>query len=135
MRDQLLVIEDDPQVAAAIRIRLDAAGYDIREARTGEQGLAALDEGVPSAVILDLRMPGIDGLEVCRRVRAEDRWRGLPVIVLSANVTDDVRKLALSAGANEVMAKPYEPKRLTACIERVLADSPKDDFATTRSPS
>jgi len=114
---RLLVIEDDPMIVACLRVRLRAGGYDCVAVGDGLGGLAEARTNPPSVVLLDIRLPGMDGFEVCRELRADPETADVPVIVLSANVTDDVRAASFEAGARHVVAKPYDARRLTALVD------------------
>jgi len=115
-KTKLLIIEDEKTIAIALRTRLSAAGYDVAVAPDGESGLDRLDDWCPDVILLDIRLPGIDGFEVCRRVKKNLDKASAEIIFLSANVTDDVREQAMNAGAFDVIAKPYEAKRLLEAI-------------------
>jgi two-component system response regulator MprA len=119
-----LVIEDDDAVRAAIRRSLVLDGYEVSEATDGAQGLAQLDSEVADVVILDVGLPVIDGVELCRRLRrAGDRT---PVLMLTARDAVEDRVAGLEAGADDYLVKPYDVRelraRLTAILRRHLPD-------------
>ena len=120
-----LVIEDDDAVRAAIRRSLLLSGYEVIEAEDGEQGLAKLAESVPDVLVLDIGLPRLDGIEVCRRLRgAGDRT---PVLMLTARDSVDDRVAGLEAGADDYLVKPYDVRelraRLTAIMRRHLPEA------------
>jgi len=117
-RSQLLVIDDDRKIAKAVSVRLQAAGYEVRVAHDGEAGLAAAIEQVPDAIVLDLRMPKLDGMSVLNELRAREHTRHVPVVVLSASAVD--KSSALDAGAHYFLSKPHDPKVLLASIDSAL---------------
>ena len=117
-----LVADDDPDILALVSLGLRKAGYDVIEAADGRQALDALQERAPDLAIVDVRMPEIDGLEVIRRIRADDRTSGMLVIALSAGVQESNVAEGLEAGADEYMAKPFSPSKLIDLVEAGLAE-------------
>ncbi len=112
---RVLVVDDDPTVAEVVSGYLDRAGYIVERAEDGPQALARADAHWPDLVVLDLMLPGMDGLEVCRRMRG----RGpVPVIMLTARGDEDDRILGLEVGADDYVTKPFSPREL------VLASTP-----------
>ncbi len=111
---RILIVDDDPIVAGMLGISLSAAGHEIMEANSGEEALAKLADlhgagSTPDLVILDIEMPGIDGYEACRRLRATDSTSKIPVIFLSGHDGLDDRLRAYDAGGDDFMAKPFMP--------------------------
>ncbi|MDR7275718.1 response regulator transcription factor [Catenuloplanes atrovinosus] len=119
----ILLIEDDPLVRRGLELALSRHGYDMRTAGTGRDGLRALDADVPDLVLLDLMLPDLDGLEVCRRIRAGG---DLPVIMLTARGDDLDVVGGLEAGADDYVVKPARPAVLDARIRAVLRRSAGD---------
>ena len=120
MLERVLIIDDERFIAQALMLRLRAAGYDVRWAGDGASGLAAVAEWRPGVIVLDIRMPDMDGFEVNRRLRARPEHEGIPVIFLSANVQEAARQAALAAGAHAFLTKPYESKDVLAAIRSAL---------------
>jgi DNA-binding response OmpR family regulator len=117
----LLLIDDDARLAAMVADYLGASGYAVRHASDGEQGLAVLAQDVPALVILDWMMPGMDGLEVCRRIRMlSGAAARVPVLMLSAKGDPMDRIIGLEIGADDYLPKPFEPRELLARIRAVL---------------
>ncbi|WP_460398280.1 response regulator [Actinophytocola sediminis] len=116
----VLLIEDDPLVRRGLQLALRGHGHDIRTADTGEDGLAAFRSARPDLVVLDLMLPGIDGFEVCRRIRAAG---DVPVIMLTARGEDADVVGGLAAGADDYVVKPAQPTVLDARIRAVLRRS------------
>jgi CheY-like chemotaxis protein len=112
---ELLVIEDDPSTVRLLREFLEPAGYSIVVASSGEAGLARAKQRRPSAVILDVLLPGVDGWEVLRRLKAEEGLRDVPVIIVT--VVDE-RGIGLALGAVDYLVKPVEREALLACLAR-----------------
>jgi two-component system KDP operon response regulator KdpE len=112
-----LVIDDDPQIRRALRAGLERNGYSVVLAASGEEGLDAAAEGAPDVVILDLAMPGLDGLEVCRQLR---EWSSIPIIVLSVREGEKDKIAALDLGADDYLTKPFSLDELLARLRAVL---------------
>ncbi|MFJ5305363.1 response regulator transcription factor [Streptomyces sp. NPDC088350] len=117
---RVLVVDDDPTVAEVVSGYLDRAGYVVERAGDGPEALARADAHWPDLVVLDLMLPGMDGLEVCRRMRG----RGpVPVIMLTARGDEDDRILGLEVGADDYVTKPFSPRELVLRVESVLRRS------------
>ena len=119
-RKKILIVDDDRQVSLALSIRLKAADYDVDVAGDGENALEKLTASVPDVVLLDMRMPGIDGLEVMRRMKQDPRLANIPVIFVSANAQETAKRAALNAGGKIFLEKPFESRALLEAIQRVL---------------
>ncbi len=117
-RGLVLVIEDEPAIAELIRLNLAAAGFAVRLERDGEAGLAAVGRFSPVAVILDVGLPGIDGIEVCRRLRTAQDWT--PVLFVTARDDEVDRIVGLELGADDYVTKPFSPRELVARVGTVL---------------
>ncbi|MFG3658434.1 response regulator transcription factor [Streptomyces sp. NPDC047706] len=114
---RVLVVDDDPTVAEVVSGYLDRAGYVVDRAGDGPDALARATAHWPDLVVLDLMLPGMDGLEVCRRMRV----RGpVPVIMLTARGDEDDRILGLEVGADDYVTKPFSPRELVLRVESVL---------------
>jgi len=109
----IVVVEDDPQICRFLRTSLSAQGFQIIEAGTGERGIVEIGTRKPELVILDLGLPGIDGVEVIRKVR---EWSAVPIIVLSARNQESNKIAALDAGADDYLTKPFGIGELLARI-------------------
>ncbi|KAB8148891.1 response regulator, partial [Raoultella ornithinolytica] len=105
MAKTILLVEDDEDIATLLRLNLQDEGYQIVHEADGGQALARLETQVWDAVILDLMLPGVDGLEICRRIRQMTRY--LPVIIISARTSEMHRVLGLEMGADDYLAKPF----------------------------
>jgi two-component system, OmpR family, KDP operon response regulator KdpE len=112
-----LVIDDDPQIRRALRAGLERNGYTVALAASGEEGLDVAAEQAPEVVILDLAMPGMDGLEVCRQLR---EWSSVPIIVLSVREGEKDKIAALDLGADDYLTKPFSLEELLARLRAVL---------------
>ena len=119
----VLFIEDDPMNRRVVKDMLDVAGATMAEASWAEEGLAMLDEDTFDVVLVDLRMPGMDGFETMRRIRARgDDKAALPIIVVTADTAVDLRERCLAAGADDVLFKPVAMDALFDSIGRILAE-------------
>ncbi|GAA1080810.1 response regulator transcription factor [Kitasatospora arboriphila] len=116
---RILVVDDDPTVAEVVTGYLRRAGYTVDRAADGHQALAAAAHG-PDLVVLDLMLPGIDGLEVCRRLRATEHGARLPVVMLTAKGDESDRILGLELGADDYVTKPFSPRELVLRVRSVL---------------
>ncbi|MFJ3306529.1 response regulator transcription factor [Streptomyces sp. NPDC086549] len=114
---RVLVVEDDPTVAEVVSGYLDRAGYVVDRAPDGPSALIRAGEHWPDLVVLDLMLPGMDGLEVCRRMRGHGP---VPVIMLTARGDEDDRILGLEVGADDYVTKPFSPRELVLRVESVL---------------
>lgn len=114
---KLLVIDDDPSLLRALRVGLQAGGHEVVTAANGEQGVTAAATNRPDVVVLDLGLPDIDGIEVCRRIR---QWSEVPIVMLSATEAEDRKVAALDGGANDYVTKPFGLAELEARIRVAL---------------
>jgi DNA-binding response OmpR family regulator len=115
--ERVLVVDDDPTVAEVITRYLEREGYEVEAVPDGAIALDRALEDLPSLLVLDLMLPGLDGLEVCRRLRSV---APVPVIMLTARGDEEDRVLGLELGADDYLAKPFSPRELTARVKAVL---------------
>jgi two-component system KDP operon response regulator KdpE len=115
--ERILVCDDDPQIVRALRVILRDAGYEAVPSETGEEALDRAAVRPPQAAILDLMLPGIDGVEVCQRLR---EWSDMPILVLSAVDEESEKIRALKLGADDYVTKPFAPGELLARLEALL---------------
>ena len=127
---RVLVVDDDPTVAEVVAGYLDRAGYTVDRAGDGPTALTRAAAHRPDLVVLDLMLPGMDGLEVCRRMRAEGP---VPVIMLTARGDEDDRILGLEVGADDYVTKPFSPRELVLRVESVLRRTRPDGGTRTLS--
>jgi DNA-binding response OmpR family regulator len=124
MVQRVLVVDDDPTVSDVVRRYLERAEYDVTLAADGQGALDAVRDSRPDLVVLDLMLPGIDGLEVCRRLRHDDP--NLPVVMLTALGDEADRVLGLSLGADDYVTEPFSPRELVLRVQSVLRRSVRD---------
>lgn len=117
-----LIIEDDPDIAESVRYNLESEGFSAIVAATGEQGLRlALDtQNPPMVIVLDLMLPGMNGMDLCRRLRRENQTRRIPIIMLTAKASEADRIAGLDLGADDYIAKPFSVRELLARVRAVL---------------
>jgi DNA-binding response OmpR family regulator len=120
MRPAILLVDDDPTLLSVLSRRLTREGMDVRTAPSGDSALAALDRAWPALLVVDLMMPGMDGFELCRRVK---RIADLPIIVLSSVDASEAKVRALQDYAEDYITKPFDPDELVARIGRVMRRS------------
>jgi two-component system, OmpR family, response regulator len=125
---RVLIIDDDTRLYELLARYLGANGVSTTHAPDGRRGLAALDAGVFDAVLLDVMMPGLDGLEVCRRIREKSR---VPVIMLTAKGDETDRVVGLELGADDYVGKPFSPRELLARLRAVLRRTQPEAIADT----
>ncbi|MCZ6593208.1 MAG: response regulator transcription factor [Alphaproteobacteria bacterium] len=126
MTQQILLIEDDAKLAGMVRDYLGESGFDVTIAGTGKEGLTLQKKRVFDALLLDLSLPDIDGLEVCRTVRAND---SVPILMLTAKGDPMDRVVGLELGADDYLPKPFEPRELLARLRSILRRGKGEDRA------
>lgn len=113
----VLVVEDDRTVAEVVTRYLEREGFSVESVGDGQEALARADAHLPDLVVLDIMLPGLDGLEVCRRLRSR---APIPVVMLTARGSEEDRVLGLDLGADDYVSKPFSPRELTARVKAVL---------------
>ena len=120
MTASVLVVEDEPQILELVAVNLEHAGHRVLRAANAAQADAAIREELPDVVVLDWMLPGESGLAFARRLRASERTRELPILMLTARAMEQDKLLGLEAGADDYLTKPFSPKELAARIKAVL---------------
>ncbi len=127
----ILIIEDDVDIATVTRHALEREGtFEVRVHHDGISGLAEARKGWPDLILLDLNLPGLDGMDVCRRLRAGESTRDMAVIMLTARVDEAARVAGLELGADDYIGKPFSTKELVARVRAVLRRSLGSEFAS-----
>jgi DNA-binding response OmpR family regulator len=135
MATRILIVEDDPDIAELVARYLDKAGYTTERANSGREALHAISERPPDLVVLDLMLPHVDGLEVCRMLRSHDATAAIPIIMLTARAEESERIVGLELGADDYLAKPFSPNELVARVRALLRRAhraPAGSAATAR---
>ncbi len=117
---KILFIEDENEIIGLMRTRLEASGYQMFSACDGEEGLRKVKVQRPNLILLDIIMPKIDGLAVCRQLKGDLRTRNIPIIIVSACGDKDLFENCQQAGADEVVIKPFEAEELLDKISKLL---------------
>ncbi len=129
--EKILVVDDEEDVLELVRYNLDRSGYQVETATSGEEALAKARRKLPDLVILDLMLPGMDGLEVCKKLKNDAKTEGLPVIVLTAKGEESDIVTGLELGADDYVTKPFSPKVLIARVRRILRRAASRDTEKT----
>lgn len=119
-RERILVVDDEPDILELVQYNLKKDNYDVVSVMSGEEALARVQSSPPDLVVLDLMLPGIDGLEVCKQLKQEPRTATIPLIMLSARGEEADVVAGLELGADDYLTKPFSPRVLLARIKAVL---------------
>ena len=123
MQTRILIVEDDPDIAELVARYLGKAGFDTARAATGRDALKSIASNPPQLLVLDLMLPQVDGLEICRMVRSDAATAALPIIMLTARAEESERIVGLELGADDYLAKPFSPGELVARVRAPPARS------------
>jgi two-component system, OmpR family, alkaline phosphatase synthesis response regulator PhoP len=118
--ETVLVVDDERDILELVKYNLDKEGYQVTTVATGEDALLATRSRMPDIIVLDLMLPGVDGLEVCRRLKADSKTSGIPIVMLTAKGDEADVVAGLELGAADYVTKPFSPRVLTARIRAVL---------------
>jgi DNA-binding response OmpR family regulator len=129
MGRSVLIVDDEPNIVRSLQFLMAKAGYDVRVARDGEQALDEIARAQPDLVLLDAMMPKRDGFDVCQTIRANPRWAGVRVIMLTAKGRDIEREKGMAMGADAYITKPFSTKDVVAQVEKLLgpAEGSRDE--------
>ncbi len=133
-RARILVVEDEEDILELIRYNLSREGYRVTAAASGEEALRAVIRDRPDLVVLDLMLPGIDGIEVCRRLKAEAATRYIPVVMVTAKGEEADVVTGLELGADDYLTKPFSPKVLVARIRAVIRRREQETVKDAKEP-
>lgn len=120
MAPKILVVEDEKNIVKVVTYHLQRQGYEVEAAGDGRQALEKIRRDPPDLILLDLMLPEVEGLEVCRQVRADSRTAAIPIIMLTAKTEEADRVVGLELGADDYIAKPFRPRELMARVKAVL---------------
>jgi two-component system alkaline phosphatase synthesis response regulator PhoP len=119
-KGRILIIDDEEDLIELVRYNLEQEGFQVKGAADGESGLDLAIKETPDLVLVDLMLPGIDGLEVCRALRSNSRTASIPVIMLTARSAESDRVVGLELGADDYVTKPFSPRELAARVKAIL---------------
>lgn len=126
--EKIIVIEDESDILEVIAYNLRREGYEVLVSQDGEEGLEQIERSAPDLVVLDLMLPTIDGLEICRKLKTDPVTRSIPVVIVTAKGEESDIVLGLGVGADDYVTKPFSPKELVARVKAVLRrGTMKDD--------
>jgi two-component system, OmpR family, alkaline phosphatase synthesis response regulator PhoP len=131
---KILVVDDEADIRELVRLNLTREGYEVSDCESGEQALSLSRSKGPDLVVLDLMLPGIDGLEVCKRLKADPKTAQIPIVILTAKGEEADVVAGLEVGADDYVAKPFSGKVLVARVRRLLrkAAQPADEQGVIR---
>ena len=122
MSQEILIVDDESNIVLSLKFLMQQGGYSVRTAENGEQALAALSEGLPDLILLDVMMPRKDGYEVCQRIRQTPEWAHLPIIMLTAKSREVEREKGLALGADDYISKPFSTQEVVETVNNLLAN-------------
>ena len=120
MNNKILIVEDEKDIRDLITYALQAKGYETISADDGEKALKMLKENKPDLVILDWMLPSVSGLEICRNIRRDENIKNIPIIMLTAKITEDDKILGLDSGADDYITKPFSTAELSSRVKAIL---------------
>ena len=123
-RARVLVVDDEADLVRILQFGLESLGYHVETAADGQEGLKKAREMKPDIILLDLMLPKLDGYKVCRLLKFDERYKNIPVIILSARTQEGDQALAMEMGANRFITKPYEFSEILAQMEKLLKSVP-----------
>jgi two-component system phosphate regulon response regulator PhoB len=126
---RILIVEDEEPLSLLLRYNLETEGYDVETVARGDDADTRLRESTPDLVVLDWMLPGLSGIELCRRLRARPETKALPIIMLTARGEESERVRGLSTGADDYIVKPFSVPELVACIRALLRRSRPERLA------
>jgi two-component system alkaline phosphatase synthesis response regulator PhoP len=130
MTKTILIIEDEPKIVQICTDYLKQAGFNITSEATGPAGLKNALDTLPDLIVLDLMLPGMDGLDVCRSLRQNSQKKDIPIIMLTARVEEVDKLIGLELGADDYMTKPFSPRELVARVRAVLRRTERDSVSS-----
>jgi two-component system, OmpR family, alkaline phosphatase synthesis response regulator PhoP len=120
MPKKIVVVDDEPDILTVVVFRLKKLGHQVLTAITGNDALALIRAEKPDLILLDYRLPDMNGLEISKILRAEEAYKSTPIIMLTASSGGDLGREAAAAAVNEYIKKPFDPEELLACVNKYL---------------
>jgi two-component system phosphate regulon response regulator PhoB len=124
--ERVLIVDDDPDIVRLVSYNLSHAGYEVQTATTGRKALELIQQHPPDLIVLDLMLPDVDGMEVCRSLRQQAPSRRIPIVMLTARGEEIDRVVGFELGADDYVAKPFSPRELVLRIKSILRRVGKD---------
>ena len=125
-KEKILIIEDDPDILELVQYNLEREGYQVYTSKDGELGLRLSEEILPDMILLDIMLPGLDGIKVCKKLRDENKTHKIPIMMLTAKSEESDIIVGLEMGADDYITKPFSPKELIARIRAILRRTKED---------
>jgi len=122
MKSKILVVDDEPNIVLALEFLLTQEGYEVRSVNDGDAALAEVQRDPPDILLLDLKLPGRDGFEVCRAIRANRAWKRIAIVILTGRERDSDKKKALSLGVADYLTKPFATQDVLAKVKSLLGE-------------
>ena len=119
-KKQIIVVEDEPDILDVLSYNLEREGFEVKTCQNGADSIELIFRVIPDLILLDLMLPGMDGLEVCRQLKSDNRSKHIPIIMVTAKGEESDVVLGLGIGADDYIAKPFSPKELIARVKAVL---------------
>lgn len=123
MKKRILIVDDEPNIVISLEFLMKREGYDVAVAADGDAALAALSEGPPDLVVLDVMLPKVNGFDVCRQVRANPSWQDVKILMLTAKGRDTEVAKGLRLGADVYVTKPFSTRDLVREVKRLLGEA------------
>jgi two-component system phosphate regulon response regulator PhoB len=120
VRPKILIVDDEPEAVELVEFNLKQSGFDVLTAADGAEALKKAHSALPSLVVLDLMLPEVDGLEVCKMLRRDPATAGIPIVMVTAKAAEIDRILGLELGADDYMTKPFSPRELVLRVKKIL---------------
>src|SRR6187399_1393203 len=121
--ERVLIVDDDPDIVRLVRYNLSHSGYEVQSAGTGREALELVQKQPPDLVVLDVMLPDVDGLEVCRTLRQQPSSRRIPILMLTARGEEIDRVVGFELGADDYVSKPFSPRELVLRVKSILRRS------------
>lgn len=121
MSKKILIVDDEPDILRATKVRLISFGYDVITAGNGEELFESIDKELPDLILLDLRLPGMSGDEICRKLKAYEKSKNIPVVIFTASNDLNTSAIVKQSGADGYLIKPFDPEELLATIKKFIA--------------
>ncbi|RKY86543.1 two-component system response regulator [candidate division KSB1 bacterium] len=119
-KKKILIIDDEPDLVKALKVRFQNEGYNVISAKDGAEGLEKARKENPDLIILDLMLPKIDGFRVCRFIKFDESYKHIPIIMLTARIEEEDKKLGFETGADYYMTKPFDNQKLMDVIKKFI---------------